>query len=72
MLDNITFEEIITIICAVIVLACFIKQQINDSEKYPQYNALQKIGFILFNGVMIIICGILFVALFTVVPMLLW
>ena len=72
MLDNITFEEIITIIGAIIVLACFIKQQINDSEKYPQYNAWQKIGFILFNGVMIIICGILFIALFTVVPMLLW
>lgn len=66
------FEEIVTIIGAVIVLACFIKQQINDSEKYHQYNALQKIGFILFNGVMIIVCGILFIALFTIVPMLLW
>ena len=65
-------EGIVIIIGAIIVLACFIKMQIAETDDYKNYSLMRKIGFILFNGLMIIVCGILFVLAFTVVPALLW
>ena len=61
-------EGFITILCAIIILAYFIKMQIAENDDYKNYSMMRKIVFVFFNGLMIIVFGILFVAAFTLFP----
>ena len=65
-------EGFITIIGAIIVLAYFIKMQIAENDDYKNYSMMRKIAFVFFNGLMIIVFGILFVLAFTLIPAFLW
>ena len=61
-------EGFITILCAIIILAYFIKMQIAENDDYKNYSMMRKIAFVFFNGLMIIVFGILFILAFTLIP----
>lgn len=61
-------EGVITIIGTILVLIYFIKMQIAENDDYKNYSMMRKIAFVFFNGLMIIIFGILFVLAFTLIP----
>ena len=61
-------EGFITILGAIIILAYFIKMQIAENDDYKNYSMMRKIAFVFFNGLMIIVFGILFILAFTLIP----